>query len=829
PALMLAFAPMGAAKASMSKSPPLAPPPMPPLRQLKLEPASLVLEDGRDVHKVLVLGETENRQEIDLTGQAVFKSDTAAVEIDADGYLHGAARGQARVTVSAAGMQAVLPVTVKDAAVPPVRFVRDIEPVISRIGCNAGTCHGSARGKNGFKLSLRGYDPEYDYQALIDDDAGRRFNRVAVEQSLMLLKPTAEVPHEGRQVLQPGSRYYHLIHDWIAQGTRLDEVRTGRANAIEVLPADIELDLPGRSQQMVVLAHYADGAVRDVTREAILTSNNADVSEVKGNTVTAVRRGEAAVLVRYEGNYATKLVTVMGDRTGFVWAPAPEYNYIDRFMNAKWEKVKTLPSGLCTDAEFLRRVSLDLTGLPPTPDRVRQFLADPTPSREKRQRLVDELIGNADYVEYWANRWADLLQCSSATLGEKGVWVFHNWIRDCVARNLPYDQFVRALLLAEGSSYRNPAVNYYRVLRDPNKITEDVTQTFLGVRFNCAKCHDHPFEKWTQNQYYELGAYFARVAIKRGTLGKDTVRSFTGDPITVTGEEIVYLNYAGGEVRHPKTDKVVAAEVPYGEAQDTAAAGDRRLGFVNWLTAKDNPLFAKSMANRLWSYCFGRGIIDPVDDIRASNPPSNPALLDALTKDFVESGFNVRHLLRTICLSHTYQLSFHRNPWNQDDTVNFSHAAPRRLSAEQLMDAVAVATGTRPKLKGLPKGALAVDAPDGEVPGDDFLELFGRPKRQSACECERTSNISLSHAMNLINGATIDDAVAASDNRIAKLVATEQDDHKVVQDIYLACLGRLPTDRELTSIHLAGGTSRLEAAQDLTWALINSPAFLFNR
>ncbi|MHB8523365.1 MAG: DUF1549 and DUF1553 domain-containing protein [Limisphaerales bacterium] len=804
-------------------------PPLPPIRALKLEPASLTLEDGRDARKVLVLGETDAHQFVDLTGQAVWKIEKPVVEIDPDGYFHPKNKGQAQVVVSAAGLHLDLPVTVNSAESATIGFVRDIEPVISRIGCNAGTCHGSARGKNGFKLSLRGYDPEFDYQALINDDAGRRFNRVVVEQSLMLLKPTAEVPHEGRQVLKPGSRYYQLIHDWIAQGTKLDEIRTGRASSLDVLPSEVELDLPGRSQQILVQAHYPDGTVRDVTRDAILTSNNPDVAEVKNGAVTGLRRGEAAVLVRYEGNYATKLVTVMGDRTGFVWASAPEYNYIDNQANKKWARMKILPSELCTDAEFIRRVSLDLTGLPPTSDRVRKFLADTAPSREKREKLVDELLGNEDFVEYWANKWADLLQCNSTELGQKGVWVFHNWIRDCIANNLPYDQFVRTLLLAKGSSYQTPAVNYYRVLRDPNKITEDVTQTFLGVRFNCAKCHDHPFEKWTQNQYYELGAYFVRVAIKRGTLGKDVARNATGDPVTVTGEEIVYLSYKGGEVKHPKTNKDVAPEVPYGATKDTSADGDRRAGFVNWLTSKDNPLFAKSMANRVWSYFYSRGIIDPVDDIRASNPPSNPELLDALTEDFVQSGFDLRHLMRAICTSHTYQLSIRKNKWNDDDTVNFSRALPRRLSAEQLMDAVAVATGTHPKFAGMPKGMLAMGIPDGQVPGDDFLELFGRPKRQSACECERTSNISLSHAMNLINGATVGDAVDAPDNHLTQLVAAEKDDKKVIEEIYLSCLSRPPSEQELASANLSAGPARRESAQDLAWALINSPAFLFNR
>jgi len=404
--------------------------------------------------------------------------------------------------------------------------------------------------------------------------------------------------------------------------------------------------------------------------------------------------------------------------------------------------------------------------------------------------------------------------------------MFRNWIEQSVADNKPYDKMVRELLTAEGSCYENPAVNYMRVLREPGKITEDVSQTFLGVRFNCNKCHDHPFEKWTQNQYYQFGAYFAQVSIKRGFLGKEVIRNNTGDATPVTGEEIVYRNYAGGEVKHPKTDMAVAPKVPFGEAK--AVGEDRRDAFVDWLTSKDNPLFAKSMANRVWSYFLGKGIIDPVDDIRASNPPSNPELLDALTDEFVKGGFDVRKLMRTICLSRTYQLSIAGNKWNEDDRVNFSHAIPRRLSAEQMYDAVMIATGTRPNFNGMPQGMRAAEVPDGNVKGDDFLALFGRPKRMSACECERTSNITLSHALSMINGVTISDAINKSDSRIAKIVDANSDDKKVVEEIYLTCLNRLPSEKELAAIDLTKGP-RLEVAQDVAWALINSPAFLFNR
>jgi hypothetical protein len=807
-----------------------APPPrpaLPPLRSLKTEPASLTLDDGRDERRFLVWGESASGQRFDVTDEAVLKSESPEIEMDKTGYIRPKGQGTAEVTVEMGSLRTKVPVAVKDAAVPEIHFVRDVQPVLSKLGCNAGTCHGAAKGKNGFKLSLRGYDPEFDFQALINDLSGRRFNRVNVDESLMLLKPTAEVPHEGRQPLKPGSREYHILSNWISEGTKFEDPAKNRAQSIEVLPSDVELDLAGRSQHLLVLAHYPDGSVREVTRDSILSSNNGDVAEVKAGVVTGLRRGEAAVLVRYEGCYATRLVTVMGDRTGYKWQEVAEYNYIDQFVDVKLKKIKSLPSELCTDAEFIRRVSLDLTGLPPTPERVRAFLSDKTGSKERREKLIDELLASDDYNEFWANKWADLLQCNSENLGQKGVWVFHDWIKQSLARNRPYDKFVRELLLAEGSSYSSPEVNYYRALRDPGKITEDVSQTFLGVRFNCNKCHDHPFEKWTQRQYYEFGAYFARVAIKRGSLGKENVRNFTGDLMQVPGEEIIYLK-DDGEVQNPRTGMDVHPKVPVGEATEPAKDGDRRAAFVAWLTSKENPYFAEAMANRTWSYFFGRGIIDPVDDIRGSNPPSNPELLDALKDDFVKGGFDVRHLMRNICLSRTYQLSINKNKWNEDDSVNFSHAIPRRLSAEQMMDAIAIATGDRPKFKGMPAGMRPAELPDGIVAGNDFLSLFGRPKRQSACECERTSNVTLAHALNLINGTTISDSLSAPANRIAKIVEGEKDDQKVVEDIYLSVLNRPPTEKELATVDFSSG-SRLEVAQDLTWALMNSPSFLFNR
>jgi len=527
-------------------------PPLPAILSLKLQPESLTLQDGRDERRILVWGKADGDKLIDLTSKAVLKAESTNVQIDAQGYIRPASKGTSEVSVSAAGQTAKLKVVVESADLPPIRFVRDIEPLISKSGCNAGTCHGSAKGKNGFKMSLRGYDPDFDYQALINDLSGRRFDRVAVDESLMLLKPTAEVPHEGRQAIKPGSRQHQLLRQWIAEGVKPEKAAAGRAKSIETIPSEVNLDLPGQEQQMLVWAHYGDGSVRDVTREAIFSSNNGDVAEVKDGLVKAIRRGEAAILIRYEGLYAANQVTVMGDRTGFQWVETAEYNFIDQHIDAKLKKMRILPSEVCTDAEFLRRVYLDITGLPPRLEKLRAFLDDKGSSQEKRAKVVDELLGSKEYVERWANKWADLLQCNSENLGQKGVWVFRQWIERQVADNVPYDKMVRSLLTAQGSCYENPAVNYLRVLREPGKITEDVSQTFLGVRFNCNKCHDHPFEKWTQSQYYQFGAYFAQVSIKKGFLGKEVLRNNNSDPTPQTGEEIVYRNYAGGEVKHPK-------------------------------------------------------------------------------------------------------------------------------------------------------------------------------------------------------------------------------------------------------------------------------------
>ncbi|MYK18483.1 DUF1549 domain-containing protein, partial [Candidatus Poribacteria bacterium] len=499
------------------------------LTELRVHPESLTLEHARDGRTVLVSGKTKDGKWVDVTPWAVLMPTSAGVKVHEDGYIFPMTVGTTKITVTVKGVTTELPVNVKSMEAEPVSFVRDVMPILSHAGCNNGTCHGAAKGKNGFKLSLRGYDPDFDYELLIEDISGRRFNRAFPEQSLMLLKPTSEVPHKGGQVIVPGERDYSVIHQWITEGAIPDVETTKRVERLEVLPDSAELAVPGMKQQLIVIAHYPDGTTRDVTREAKFTSSVNEVANVtdKG-VVTAERRGETAILTRYEGAYSTNNIIVMGDRRGYKWVETPEYNYIDTHVHNKLKRMKVLPSELCTDEEFVRRIYFDLTGIPPTPAQVRSFLTDKTPSKAKREQLIDALVETSEFVDHWTHKWGDLLQSNRKFLGERGVWLFQQWIHQAIAENRPYDEFVRDLITATGSTYTNPAASYFRVSREYTAAVENTTQLFLGVRFSCNKCHDHPFEKWTQNQYYEFGAFFSDCRVKPGQL---------------PGDEVVYANY----------------------------------------------------------------------------------------------------------------------------------------------------------------------------------------------------------------------------------------------------------------------------------------------
>lgn len=696
-------------------------------------------------------------------------------------------------------------------------FLRDVAPVLNKAGCTSGPCHGAAKGKNGFKLSLRGYDPRFDYEALLYDVSGRRFNRADPAASLMLAKPTQQAPHQGGLRFEVDSRYYKTIFDWIAAGVPYGDPAKDAVAALNVEPREISMNAPGETAKVRVSVAYADGTTRDVTEDATVESNVPDVAAVDGANVKGARVGEAALLVRYQGKFATVPVTVLNPKPGFAWSALPQHNYIDRHIDAKLKRLKIQPSPVVDDAAFLRRASLDLTGQPPKPEQVRAFLADPSESRAKRARMIDMLIDSPAFVDHWTVKFADLLQNSRKYLGEKGAYGFQEWIRRRIAANTPYDKLVRELLTSRGSSYDEPAANFFRVTRDPKPTMEKTTQVFMGVRMVCAQCHDHPFERWTQNQYYEMAAFFSAVGIRPGY---------------EVGEEIVFDQRQEFDLKHPKDGRVVPPTFLIASTAPVAipSGASRRDSLADWLTSPSNPFFAKSTANRVWSYFFGRGIIDPVDDIRASNPPTNPALLDALTKDFVDRGFDLRHLMRTIANSRAYQAGIETNEWNAKDFDNFSHAAPRRLSAEQLMDALTLATGIRPNFPEAPPGAAAQQLVDPHIGREGFLDLFGRPARESACECERRADLSLPQALNLVNGKTISDAVSDANGRIAKAILAGRSDRDLIDELYLAALSRPPLDAEVASAskYLSSGGGRTERAQDLLWALVNSKAFLYN-
>ena len=767
--------------------------------KLDARPAAVKLDGPIAYTQLLVTAQLEGGESLDVTRLAKIDAPANLVAVAA-GLVRPVADGGGTITVALGGQTVTVPVAVSGAkADPPVSFVRDVQPVLSKLGCNAGTCHGAQAGKNGFKLSLRGYDPVYDYRAFTDDLESRRINRPAPEKSLMLLKTSGAVPHQGGVLTQPGEPGYEIVRRWIGQGVKLD-LDAARVKGVEIFPKDPTLGRIGTRQQFAVVASYTDGTTRDVTAEAFVESSNTDVATVdKTGLLSSVRRGEATMLARYEGAYAASTVVVLGDRTGFAWEPRPVRNYIDELVDAKLQKVKVQASPLCDDAEFVRRVHLDLTGLPPSPEEVRAFLLDARETQLKRDELIDRLVGGEAFVEHWTNKWADLLQVNRKFLGDAGAAAFRKWVRDAVASNMPYDKFAYAILTASGSNVENPPAAYFKTLRTPDAVMENTTQLFLAVRFNCNKCHDHPFERWTQDNYYTLSAYFAQVT-------RTADPKFAGQTLGGTAVEgarplvEVVADGKAGEFKNERTGEAVAPKFPYAVNADVPPADARRVQLAKWVTSANNPYFARSYANRLWAYLLGVGIIEPIDDIRAGNPATNPALLDRLTAEFVKSGFDTRATIKTICKSRTYQLAISTTKWNKDDEINYSHATARRLPAEVLYDAIHRATGSQSRLPGLPPGARAALLPDSNVdlPGG-FLDLFGKPVRESACECERGGGMNLGPILAMVNGPIVADAIKDPGNRLAKLVAGEKDDAKVVEEIYLAVLNRFPTAAEKTA------------------------------
>jgi WD40 repeat protein len=778
--------------------------PLDPSRAIRIEVSpgdDVVLQSPFEYIQILVTAFLDDGSTVDVTRQVQIEP-TVNLAVQPGGLVRPLAAGDAKLVVAFGAHSRTIPIEVRfgdptESTSTAVNFVNDVNPVMSRLGCNQGTCHGAQKGKNGFKLSLRGYDPIYDVRALTDDLAARRVNLASPVDSLMLSKALGRVPHEGGSLIANGSPHHGIIQGWISQGAKL-EAPDRRIERLEIQPENPVVQNIGDLQQVRVVAWYDDGTRRDVTREAFVESGNTEVAtSSKVGLLTAVRRGEAALLARYEGKYAATTLTVMGRRDDFQWREVDSFGPIDQLVADKWQRMKIQPSDLCDDATFLRRVYLDLTGLPPTADEVRAFLDDSRSTAIKRDEVVDRLIGSPGFVAYWTNKWADLLQVNRKFLGAEGSEKFRQWIETAVAENRPYDQFVREILTSTGSNNEFPAASYYKILRTPEDTMENTTHLFLGIRFNCNKCHDHPFERWTQDQYYETAAFFAKTQLRPDPASGD--RQIGGT--AVEGAKPLYeevFDAEQGTIAHPRNGEPVSPKFPFSCDFPNEGVETDRQRLANWMTSDDNPYFARSYVNRLWGYLLGVGLIEPIDDIRAGNPPTNPALLDYLTEQFIDSGFDARHVMRLICTSRTYQLSVATNQWNEDDRQNYSHAMPRRLPAEVLYDAIHFVTGSTSQIPGVAAGTRAASLPDAGVgTPDGFLANLGRPVRESACECERSSDLQLGPIMALVSGPTVGSAIADDKNDLSSLVNRIADDRDLVNELFMRILNRPASEAEI--------------------------------
>lgn len=701
-----------------------------------------------------------------------------------------------------------------------VTFERDIEPILTRAGCNAGACHGKASGQNGFKLSLLGFDPEFDHTAIARDGGSRRVLRAMPERSLLLQKATAQIPHGGGRRIEPTGPFYQTLYRWIAGGLPRTASDAPRLERVTVEPGERRLR-SGEAFGLRVTARFTDGSSQDVTQFAAFASNESAVVGVDADGRVKAGRfaGEATISARYLGMFANCDVSIPlpGELPSSVYDSIPRTNFIDDHVWTKLKKLGLVPSGRAGDATFLRRAHLDVIGRLPTPDEARAFLADT--SHDKRARLVDRLLDRPEYADYWASKWMDLLRPNPYRVGIKAVFNLDGWIRDAFRRNLPYDQFVRQIVTAQGSTFDEGPATIFRDRREPIEIAPVVSQLFLGIRLECAKCHHHPFESWGQEQFYEFAAYFARVGRKGVGLS----------PPISGGEEIVFTARSGS-VTHPLSGKVLPPRPLFGSAPvDNDPDADPREALARWMTAPENPYFARVMANRVWAELMGRGIVDPVDDLRATNPPSNGPLLDALAEDFRNHGYDIKYLIRTIMASSVYGLSSEPNDRNIGDSRNFSRYYRQRLRAEILLDAISDVTDVPDRFDAAPPRSRALAIWTNRVPSL-FLDTFGRPDANQDPPCERTSDTAVVQALHLMNSPGVHSKLTADDGRVAALAKGDKAPRALVEELYLLAYSRLPTDDERSIAEELFRDPKLDrrgAVEDLLWALLNSPEFVF--
>jgi hypothetical protein len=792
------------------------------LVSLTVFPDKVLLSGAGARQQLQITGHFSDGSLQDLTHSANLKVADPILKIQG-GVLYGLADGKTNVMVTSAGRQATVPVQVKNAAVtPPLSFRNDVMAVFSKAGCNAGTCHGNFNGKNGFRLSLRGEDPDFDFLSLTHDTHGRRLNVYDPPASLLLQKPTGQLPHEGSVRFGPDSADYATLKRWIAEGAKPDPAATPKLKSLEVTPSDRVLLHGADEQQLVVRASFDDGSVRDVTHLAVYEPSAPMVTVSPTGLVTAQKSGQVTVVVRYLHLQVPSRLAFRPEHAEFTWKDVPAFNFIDPLIFQRLKELQIEPSGLADEATFLRRAFLDVCGILPTMKETQAYLADKSP--DKRAKLIDQLLERPEYADFWTQKWADLLRNEEKAVDAKGVKHFQLWIHQAVSDDRPLDQFVHELLTARGSTYENPAANYYRTNLNPQKAAETTAQVFLGVRLACAKCHNHPFDKWKQSDYHGLSAFFARVK----TYMVSNNRKDNLDKHELNGEMIVWMDREG-EVPDPQTGEPMPPRLPGGQLPKIAPDGDRLKVLADWLTAKDNPYFAKNLANRIWYHLLGRGLVDPVDDVRASNPASHETLLDALAKELVEHNFSQKHLIRTIMMSRTYQLSYRPTATNKDDEINYSHSVPRMLTAEQLLDAICQVTEVPESFPGQPLGTHAAQLP-GVAGAPKFLKIFGRPDRLLACECERQTGATLTQAFTMISSAAIHGKIQQSP-LIDRLLKQNASNEQIAATFYLAALCRYPSAKELqiADTYLNKTANRREAVEDLLWAVLSTKEFLLRR
>ncbi|MBA4191361.1 MAG: cell surface protein [Planctomycetaceae bacterium] len=779
--------------------------------RITVAPTEVELSGARDRQGIVVQAQFADGSTRDVTAQAQFTFEKPFAKAT-NGFLAPLADGSTTLTIAHAGHSAVVPVTVKQSAsIEPIRFRTDVMPVFTKVGCNTGKCHGSASGKDGFRLSLFGYDPDGDLFRLTRELGGRRINLSTPEDCLLVNKSTGKVPHTGGKRIEPGSENHMLLLRWLEAGAPRDPKDTPKPIAIEVFPKTVVFAAKGDTQRVVVRAKYSDGTDRDVTRFCVFVGNN-DSAAVAGEAgfITGTGPGEAFVLARFD-EFTEGTAVIVRPGTPFTDPKTPEFNYIDGHVHAKLNRLHVVPSDVCTDEVYVRRVYIDLVGQLSTPAEREAFLASADP--KKREKLVDSLIEREEFRDIWVMKWAELLQIRTVNgITPKGLQLYDKWLRNRIHSGVTIDRVVRELLPANGGTFENPPVNFYQTETTPQLLAENAAQVFLGTRIQCAQCHNHPFDRWTMDDYYGFAAFFSQIGYKNAQ-----------DP-----RELTVFNAAAGEMLHPVGNRVVKPKFLGATAPEIKPGQDYRAVLADWLASTENAAFARNIGNIVWAHFFGKGIVDPVDDVRVSNPASNRELLDALGQKVSAYKFDVKKLARDICLSRTYQLSTKRNPTNEWDERNFARQTVRRMRAEVLLDCISQVTGTSDRLPGLPLGGKAVQVPDGRAM-NYFLTTFGRASRNTACSCEVKTTPTLSQALHLLNGETTSGKI--TEGKLIDKLLTERDAAAVASELYVRCLGRKPTaaEAELIATRLEKSADKKAALEDLFWALLNTNEFIFNR